>query len=164
MPHTFTDTLLTKLGLRLHTAQTLAAAVYRNGILTTLSVGITQLNTGAYSYAVPVPDDWLPADTVSVHFTYTINDFSPVTTKVALGSVQRLRAIDVSSEIAQQVANQAAALLIAATQEQLQALAAEIAAGKSGAATEPPTAIASGSLKKISATGHIASITGTTSL
>lgn len=164
MSLTFTDTLLTKLGQTLHNAQSLTAVLYRNGIETSLSVGITQLNTGAYSYTVPVLDDWLSTDNVSVHFTYTINDFTPITTKVYLGSVLSLRATDLPDQIAQDVANQAASLLIAATSEELQALAAEIAAGHGAVTPEPSSANPEGSLKKITGSGNIATISGATSL
>lgn len=164
MSHTFTDTLLTKLGQQLHNAQELSAVVFRNGIETSLLVGITQLNTGSYQFSVPVLADWLPADIVSVHFTYRINDFKPTVTKVTLGSVLTLRASDVPAQIAQDVANQAAVLLVESTRQELRALAAEIAANQSTTQEVSFPAIPKAGFKSLSAIGSIAKISGATNV
>lgn len=149
----FTDTLLTKLGEQLHDAQTLSAVVYRNGLETALSVSTDRLSTGIYSYTVPVPDDWLLTDSVSVHFTFSVNDFNPVTTKIRIGSVQSLRTPDLSDDIA----NQAANLVIS----ELQALVSEVAAAQSSGQSQNNT---SQTLTTLCNSGGMATISGTVSI
>ncbi len=156
----FRDTLLTKLGQLLLNVHQLTGTVYRNGVLTTLAVDIENLNTGVYSYSFELPSDWLAPDQVSVHFEYVMNNFPPVTTKIRLGTVSDVAAIIASPEVSTQIS----ASLVEATQEELHKLATEIAANSLAALAEMAPETRASVAKKLTASGHIAKITGVKTL
>lgn len=51
------------------------ASVYRNGVLTVLSVTVANLSTGVYQYSFSVPA-WNTGDAVDVHVSATVDSFT----------------------------------------------------------------------------------------
>lgn len=47
--------------------------VYRNGVLTSLTVAVTQISQGIYGYSVAIPANWVLRDRVSGLISYTYN-------------------------------------------------------------------------------------------
>lgn len=55
-------------------------SVYRNSVLTSISVTAQNLSTGIYSYTFEVPANWLPEDNIDIHFSLSV-DSHAVTSK-----------------------------------------------------------------------------------